>query len=178
MIRLLFFFFVILVATAFCISGFYLGRFIPFVQQWPLFEALRNTAAIIFAVVGAWLAIIYPERLKISFGKTADTNPSNGNVGLLLTPAVHSTIILVALLIIGITAPLLKQIPGILDYVVVLRGLSFLTLTVLTLWQVVIVVITIIPADLIKSNFDKEQQIEKTNIQHDKLIRKKIHDGN
>jgi len=40
------------------------------------------------------------------------------------------------------------------------------------------VVITIIPADLIKSNFDKEQQIEKTNIQHDKLIRKKIHDGN
>lgn len=43
------------------------GRNIRFSEQWPLFEALRNTAAIIFAVIGAWAAIIYPERLKIAF---------------------------------------------------------------------------------------------------------------
>lgn len=45
----------------------YFGRHITFALQWPLFEALRTTASIIFAVVGAWFAIIYPERLKKSF---------------------------------------------------------------------------------------------------------------
>ncbi|WP_408913341.1 hypothetical protein ACJUA3_03255 [Citrobacter freundii] len=44
-----------------------LGRNVAFALQWPLFEALRTTASIIFAVVGAWFAIIYPERLKKSF---------------------------------------------------------------------------------------------------------------
>lgn len=42
----------------------YFGKNVPFSSQWPLYEALRTTASIIFAVVGAWFAIIYPERLK------------------------------------------------------------------------------------------------------------------
>lgn len=47
-------------------TGYYFGKNVPFHEQWPLYEALRTTASIIFAVVGAWLAIIYPERLKFS----------------------------------------------------------------------------------------------------------------
>jgi len=31
------------------------------VEQWPLYESLRNTSAIIFGVMGAWLAIICPD---------------------------------------------------------------------------------------------------------------------
>lgn len=54
------------------------GENVSFAQQWPLFEALRNTASIIFAAVGAWLAIIYPERLKMSFGR-GKVDPTNGN---------------------------------------------------------------------------------------------------
>lgn len=149
---------VIILGVAICAAGYYLGQNIPFAQQWPLYEALRNTAAIIFAVVGAWLAIIYPERLKISFGRRpAAAAAGNDNVGLLLTPAVHSTIILVCLLMIGILAPLVKQIPGILEYVNLMRGVSFSILALLTQWQAAIVVVTILPADLIKSNFDREQ---------------------
>lgn len=114
---------VVILCACFCCAGFYYGRQIPFAQQWPLFEALRNTAAIIFAVVGAWLAIIYPERLKISFGKKASPDSSNGNMGLLLTPAVHSTVILVFLLLIGIAAPILKQISQLQQYLSLFRGL-------------------------------------------------------
>lgn len=161
-----------LLACGMSYAGFYYGRYIPFVQQWPLFEALRNTAAIIFAVVGAWLAIIYPERLKLSFGKSANITNGSENVGLLLTPAVHSTIILVCLLLIGICAPILKQIPGILNYVEIFRGLSFLTLTILTLWQVVIVIMTVLPADMVKSNFDKEQSTKRVLANYGKLRRK------
>lgn len=158
---------------AFCVASGYYGQNIPFIQQWPLFEALRNTASIIFAVVGAWLAIIYPERLKLSFGKGSKQDSNNGNVGLLLVPAVHSTIILVCLLLIGIAAPLLKQIPGILDNVAFLRGASFSILTTLTLWQVAIVVMTIIPADMVKTSVDNEISTKEILSSRDKLISSK-----
>lgn len=165
---------VLIVAFCACIcgAGFYYGREIPFAQQWPLFEALRNTAAIIFAVVGAWLAIIYPERLKISFGKNASPDSSNGNMGLLLTPAVHSTVILVFLLLIGITAPILKQISQLHDYLALFRGLSFFSLTILTLWQILIVLMTVIPADLVKRLADDEQIAQDVKNHYSKLYDK------
>ncbi|UGQ45109.1 hypothetical protein [Massilia endophytica] len=149
-----------IVAIVFCVAALLYGQNIPFANQWPLFEALRTTASIIFAVVGAWLAIIYPERLKLSFKKSGDRKSAGSdNVGLLLTPAVHSTIILVCLLLIGIAAPLIKQIPGILQHVVFLRGISFFLLTILTLWQVAIVVIAVFPAAFIKDAYDAERAI-------------------
>ncbi len=164
---------VIIFGLAICATGYYLGQNIPFAQQWPLYEALRNTAAIIFAVVGAWLAIIYPERLKMSFGRRAATGGAgNDNVGLLLTPAVHSTIILVCLLMIGILAPLMKQIPGILQYVGQMRGVSFSILALLTQWQAAIVIITIFPADLIKSNFDREQSERDLHAAQNSLVQR------
>lgn len=166
---------VCLSGLALCMAGFYFGRAIPFAQQWPLFEALRNTAAIIFAVVGAWLAIIYPERLKLSFGKSSGVAASsNGNVGLLLTPAVHSTIILVCLLLIGVVAPILKQVPGVMNYVDGFRGTSFFLLTSLTLWQVAIVIVTILPADLVKANYDNEQTTKKLLDAQDALVQQKL----
>lgn len=135
---------IILIAGA-CIFG----REVAFAQQWPLYEALRNTAAIIFAVVGAWLAIIYPERLKLSFGKKAEDSSSSANLRILLAPAVHSTIILVILLAVGIAAPLVRRIPYALAHVEFFRGLSFIILTVLTLWQIAIVIIAIVPIEFL-----------------------------
>lgn len=142
-----------------CAAGFVLGQKVKFVQQWPLFEALRNTAAIIFAVVGAWLAIIFPERLKIPFGraKNDSANTNGSSIGLLLTPAVHSTILLVVLLLIGITAPLMKQIPQIMAHVEIFRGISFTLLIFLTLWQSAIVVMTLFPAEMVLSATQREK---------------------
>ena len=116
-------------AVFFCaiiaVAGFWFGRFISFEKQWPLFEALRNTASIIFAVVGAWMAIIYPERLKISFGKKLDgvDKTTSESMKLLMTPAIHSTFILAILLLIGVVAPILKQISYIYKYYELFRGI-------------------------------------------------------
>ena len=136
--RKLFFIIIALSGFSICWAGYYYGRNIPFIQQWPLFEALRNTAAIIFAVVGAWLAIIYPERLRLSFGQSQSGEKSNKNINVLLLPAIFSTVILVLLLLIGILAPILKQIPSFLEHTAVFRGISFLILCILTLWQIAI----------------------------------------
>jgi len=155
------FYFALGVASVLMVAiGFYAGQGVRFSQQWPLYEALRNTAAIIFAVVGAWLAIVYPDKLKSSFAKSEVNDKSVGSglgLGLLLTPAVHSTILLAVLLIVGISAPIIKQVPYVIAHTEFFRGLSYSLLVSLTLWQVAIVFMTLFPADIVLSSSQKEE---------------------
>lgn len=124
-----------------------------------MYEALRTTAAIIFAVIGAWMAIIYPERLRLSFRATGD-DAAHGQAddsGELFTPVVNSTCILVIVLAVGTIAPLLKA-HGLPGPIALWRGLSYGFLMALTLWQIWTVLLTIDPADRVKSFMTKGQQ--------------------
>lgn len=135
----------------------WLGKEVPFEKQWPLFEALRTTASIIFAVVGAWIAIVYPERLKLSFSEGVGSSvASKGGLSKLFSPVVHSTAILCFILVIGVVVPLIKTVPGILEYRELLRGFSYGVLVSLTLWQLWTVVLTLVPADVIKVMTERE----------------------
>jgi hypothetical protein len=137
----------------------WLGREVPFEKQWPLFEALRTTASIIFAVVGAWIAIVYPERLKLSFiDEKASGEGSQTGLSRLFSPVVHSTAILCIILVIGVVAPLIKIFPLALEYKDLLRGLSYGALVALTLWQLWTIVLTLVPADVIKTMTDREDE--------------------
>jgi len=139
--------------------GGWLGQAVPFTEQWPIFEALRTTASIIFAVIGAWLAIIYPERLKLSFRTPAGNGDRPNGTGWtqLLTPVVHSTAILSVILILGAVAPILKHHPPLVD-VTYMRGASYGLLVTLTLWQLWTVIHTLVPADVILTRDSLEQQ--------------------
>lgn len=146
-----------ILSLALAIAAAWFGRNIPFKEQWPLFEALRATAAIIFAVVGAWLAIVYPERLKSSLGNgTTQSIAVSDKFSKLFTPIAHSTAILGLVLLMGIVAPIAKQIPWLLEHVQFSRSISFSILVVLTVWQIWTVVLTLEPADIIKSQADTE----------------------
>lgn len=171
MYRLFFFAFTAAVALGLCAAGYFFGRNVAFGQQWPLYEALRNTASIIFAVVGAWLAIVYPERFKLSLGRPDGKAPTKASrsMGMLLLPAVHSTILLVLLLLVGVLAPLIKQLPFVLSHVEVFRGLSYAFVIGLTCWQIVIVVMTLFPAEALQTQAAKEQALEALDAQHGKL---------
>ena len=142
-------------------AGGWLGQKIPFAEQWPMFEALRTTAAIIFAVIGAWLAIIYPERLKVSLrSPDSSKDPEETGMSRLFQPVVNSTAILGIILMIGIIAPIARRYPIELN-VEILRGISYATLVSLTLWQIWTVVLTLDPANAIKSFSDKEDRERK-----------------
>lgn len=145
-----------IIAIILVASGGLFGRCIPFSEQWPLFEALRTTAAIIFAVVGAWFAIIYPERLKVSFKGGKDRSENSYGINRLFTPIVHSTIILSIILILGIVAPIFKRIDFFIQFIDIFRGTSYSLLVALTLWQLITVILSLIPADIIKQSVDKE----------------------
>jgi len=154
--------FALVSSVALVAAGFWLGKNVPFEKQWPLYEALRATAAIIFAVVGAWLAIIYPERLRFSGRGTAagaSSAPERGEgIGRFFTPIAHSTAILCLILLIGIIAPMVRQIPFVIQHVSWARSLSYGILVLLTLWQLWTVVLTLIPADEIKRASDREDR--------------------
>lgn len=170
MLRLFFFLGAAALAAGLCVSGFVFGRAIPFAEQWPLYEALRNTASIIFAVVGAWLAIVYPDRFRLSLGAADGKNAGpTKSMGLLLLPAVHSTILLVVLLLAGVAAPLIKQLPYAMAHLQAFRGLSFAFVCALTCWQVIIVVMTLFPAEALQTYTAREAALSAIDAQHMKL---------
>lgn len=140
-----------------CVGGWF-GQKVPFASQWPMYEALRTTAAIIFAVIGAWMAIIYPERLRLSFKAPEEASSGKADAaGELFTPVVNSTCILVVVLAVGTIAPLLKA-HGLPGPVTLWRGLSYGLLVALTLWQIWTVLLTLDPADRVKSFMSKERR--------------------
>lgn len=137
-------------------SSAWFGRVVPFAEQWPMFEALRTTAAIIFAVIGAWMAIIYPERLKLSLrdqSQSEKVNPTG--LGNLFTPVVNSTAVLCIILVLGAAAPLLRRTSLPFD-VSLLRGGSYALLVILTIWQIWTVILSLLPASIVKSYVDRE----------------------
>ena len=76
-------------------AAYFVGDKITFSEQWGLYETLRTTASIIFAVVGAWFAIVYPEKLRAPFRERSSYQAnSDSRFGSLFSPIVNSTVIL------------------------------------------------------------------------------------
>jgi hypothetical protein len=140
-------------AISIFILFFYYGQNVPFEKQWPLYDGLRNTSAIIFGVMGAWIALIYPQALL----SLSTRNHNSENVKKLLSPLIYSAVILAFVLVVGITAPILSQIPLFINNYRVVRGLSYSLLGYLTIFQLWTVILTLLPADLVKQNIDQIQ---------------------
>jgi hypothetical protein len=150
-------------------SAAWFGRVVPFAEQWPMFEALRTTAAIIFAVIGAWMAIIYPERLKLSLREPTQVDKGGATgLGKLFTPVVNSTAILCIILVLGATVPVLRRHALPCD-VSMLRGGSYALLVTLTLWQLWTVVLSLVPASIVKSHADREDDSKRARDEAFKL---------
>jgi len=78
---------------------FWLGRSIPGEEQVKVLDSLLQISGIIFGVMGAWIAIIYPKALKNYFGKTLveklDTSIQIDS--LMKTMKISSTIVILCL---------------------------------------------------------------------------------
>jgi Na+/H+-dicarboxylate symporter len=143
---------------------FYFGQNIPFEKQWPLYDALRNTASIVFGVMGAWIALIYPEALSELLGRTLKSETTNKakEIHKLLLPLIYSTLILIAVLLIGILAPIVQQVSLFIVYSRMIRGISYAFLGMLTVLQLWAVLLTLLPAHVVKQNIDSLQRKQET----------------
>lgn len=149
-----------LISILLVLIGFWFGQNVPFADQWPQYEALRTTAAIIFAVLGAWMAIVFPERLRLSFdgSKPWNSEENQSNFGRLLMPATHSTLIVGIILLIGVIAPIASQMPLVEEHKALARGGSYGVLTILTLWQFWTVILTLVPLDMLHAREERESR--------------------
>ncbi|WP_175984452.1 hypothetical protein [Burkholderia vietnamiensis] len=145
--------------------GFYAGRTIGLSDQWPYFEALRTTSSIIFGVMGALLAIVYPEVVKQGFRATRRDDPgSAGNLRLIVDPLAHSALLLLAVVLIGPAFAWVNKQYGTLNYVM---GACFGVLMMLTTWQTWILLLVLRPLDLLRSHTERAAAVN--------AVRKRIH---
>jgi len=139
-------------------AAFLYGQEIEMSKQMPLFEGLRNTSAIIFGVMGAWLAILHPDSLKKIFrsdgGKLPDQEKNT--IMLLLSPIMISTAIIATALVIFPLVELAKTVDFLTSYKGILRGAAFSLLSALTLLQLWALILTLVPGDIVKKHIDKE----------------------
>jgi hypothetical protein len=134
----------------------YYGQEIAFEKQWPLYDGLRNTSAIIFGVMGAWVALIYPEAIASMLD--SKENPVDQHrvkaAHRVLSALVISACILATILLVGIFSPIFRQIPWMAHNFRFFRGLSYVILGIMTAGQLWTVLLTLLPADQVKHNLD------------------------
>lgn len=158
-----FFKIVCVVILFFMIGGsFWLGGGIPFKEQMPIYDGLRSTSAIIFAVMGAWIALLYPRKLSQVFGnKTSNEGQIEADqIKRLFRPMIYSTVILMVVIGMSFFVPLAKQIPALCQYKEIFRAGSFALIGALTCIQLWSLIITLLPGDQIKDDLDQIQQRE------------------
>ena len=146
-----------IICSIFIAIGCYLvGCHIPISEQIPLYESLRNTSAIIFGVMGAWIAILYPNALLEIYGKIEIKNSENKskNIRQLISPMIISTIIVAIVLVVGLIAPVLRSFPFMLQHKEFLRSLSFSLLGALTFMQLWTLLATLAPSNLIQKSIE------------------------
>lgn len=147
----------IAIVIAVSLGAFY-GSKIEFNKQWPMFEALRTTAGIIFGVLGAWLAIIYPRAFSHATDNEIEREVIKAEKVLaakLLAPIRYSTAVLAVVLLIGVAVPILQQIQSLMNHPHVMRAVGFGLLAYLTMVQLWTLFLTLFPAEGVRDRLTK-----------------------
>lgn len=126
----------------------YFGSSIPFRDQWPLYEALRSTSSIIFAVIGAWLTILYPDAIKKVFIRHSKfTGEGVESIELLVSNIRYSTGILATIMLVGILGQIARHLTILQPYTEPLRAALFALLGILTFLQFWTLLMTLAQAE-------------------------------
>lgn len=124
----------------------YFGQNIPYEDQSSIFDTLKDTASIIFAILGAWIAIIYPKDLKAIFKlNDSDTTQTTQIFEKLISSLIIVTFTLITMIFLMPFIALIRNIDYFQQYKTYLRGGLFLYIYVLTWTQIYALLATLIP---------------------------------
>lgn len=146
-----------LVIIAATVGAFFVGKNLPADTQLELYSALRDTSAIVFGVMGAWIAIIYPESLSKIYRspQRKDAESEVKSVGRLIKPMIVAAVIVASTLIAQFVAPILRSFDVLTPIYSSIRGLSFSFLIILLAVQLV----TILEVMLVSFTFRREVRL-------------------
>ena len=136
----------LIVFLSFLPAVIYFGQHIPYEDQSSIFDTLRDTAAIIFAILGAWIAIIYPKDLKAIFKLNDSASTQATEVfEKLISSLIIVTFTLITMIFLMPLIALVKNIEFFQQYKMYLRSGLFLYIYVLTWTQIYALLSTLIP---------------------------------
>ncbi len=106
-----------------------------------ILSALMTISSIVFAIIGAWVAVIYPKAIVRNFdGKSgntlAESEQDASNLHNLIEIALISAIVLMSILLILYIVPILKFYV-IKNQIIYFKYIGFFVITTLTAWEVV-----------------------------------------
>lgn len=146
----------LLILAAIAWIGYRFGALITFGDQWPYFEALRTTTSIVFGVMGALLAIVYPEVLKDGLRGSFGRDAQSGSLHRIIEPLVHSALLLILLVAL---APVYAWVKALgfdakSPEAAITQQVSFGLFCSLSYWQVRILLMVLFPMDTLITRSD------------------------
>lgn len=130
--------------------GYHFGAVVKLEDQWPYFEALRTTTSIVFGVMGALLAVVFPDVLKSGLGGAVTTG-GESNLRRVLLPCANSAILLIVLVVLGPAFAWIKA-TTLVGRAADVQQMLFCLFCILTYWQVIILQMVLLPMDILLSN--------------------------
>lgn len=130
--------------------GYHFGADIKLSEQWPYFEALRTTTSIVFGVMGALLALIYPEVLKPAMRDVSSLS-GDGNLRRVLLPCASSAVLLIGLVML---APIFAwiNVATSKEAESIAQQAMFALFCILSYWQIVILQMVLLPMESLLAN--------------------------
>lgn len=123
------------------------GKDVPFSDQKDILDSLKDTASIIFAILGAWIAVIYPKNLQEKIFKNPSDEEKEEEV--VFEKLIYSLILITIVLILMIISlpfiNLLKNIDYFGQYKEYLRSALLVYIYLLALIQSYALLVTLMP---------------------------------
>lgn len=129
------------------------GAKITIEKQLEVYSSLKGIATVIFGVMGAWIAIVYPNALKNIFSKSYSLEQVNSSLKKIFFPMRVATVIVILSLLQEWLAPVLYKVDYLKTNVELVRLISFFVLTILVIFLLWSLLLTLLPME------DAEQEV-------------------
>jgi hypothetical protein len=135
--------------------GYHFGGSIKFEDQWGFYEALRTTTSIVFGVMGALLAIVFPEVIKRGL-RGEIINAPDANLHRITDPLAQSAFLLIFLVAVAPIFAWLRTLDSGQAAELRINQISFAIFCVLSFWQIKILLMVLFPLDSLLARSDDE----------------------
>ncbi len=138
------------------------GRNIACQEQLQLYGSLKSVSSIIFGVMGAWIAILYPKGLKSIFSLTSSLDENYARVRRLIFPTRCAASVIVVSLCFEFSLPAVRQIQALVKHTILLRAGSFCLVVSLLILLIIGLLRTF--SNLEETNEQAKQQINEDEV--------------
>ncbi len=147
-----------LLTMATIVAAVILGRRVPWSTQKDVYSVLLQVSAIVFGVMGAWIAILYPRGLSQIFRKTGEVSEQTERVRKLLSAMKWATVIVVVALLMHLLAPLAKGLPLAVQWKEWLRAAGMALSVFMVAAQIWTLILSLLPVDQAEEDLERHVQ--------------------